>query len=392
MRKIGVYLSAEPYFGGTYQYNLSIIDALAYLDREKYEIFAFYYDESWEPIIPNYFLKVRSKKPSILHRIASKFYRLIDSGDEGLRRFDAVFNYSARLINKSQCEIVIYPSQDKMSYLTSKKSLTSIHDLMHRYESHFEEYQNKETLARDKHYRMICAHSCGILVDSFIGKRQVVESYGLEANRIYRLPFVPPSYLLESNEVEIFKKYDIPEKYIFYPAQFWEHKNHIRLIEAINILKVRKINVNLVLVGSRKNAYKRVLKKIAEFSLEERIKILGYVSNDEIFTLYKNAIAMVFASIIGPTNIPPVEAMLCGCPLICSNAYAMPEQTGDAALLFDPLDSIELANCIERVWTDSNLRTTLKNKGYEKIKEYNQTDFNILLKEIIDSNITDEVS
>jgi glycosyltransferase involved in cell wall biosynthesis len=383
LKKIGIYLASEPFFGGTYQYNLSIIRALTNLDEKKYEICAFYYDESWDTLVPDSFIRIKSQKPSFLFRVASKIYRLIDRSDGGLRRFDSVFNTSAHLINKSGCDLIIYPSQDKMAYLTSVKSLTAIHDLMHRYESHFEEYQHGEIISRDKHYRMICEYSDGILVDSAIGKTQVIESYNIDCNKVFILPFVPPNYLLESKEVDIYSKFNLPKKFIFYPAQFWEHKNHLRLIEAIEILKNKNIDVNLVLVGSQKNNYKKVVNKISEYALEDRVQILGYVSNDEIYTLYKKAIGMSFVSLIGPTNIPPMEAMLCGCPLICSNVYAMPDQTGDAALLIDPFDANAIANAIELIWFNDNLRLELKNKGLVKAKEYNQSDFNLLFENII---------
>jgi len=382
--KIGVYLASDPFFGGTYQYNLSIIDALDNLEKKGYSICAFYYTESWESIVPNSFEKFRLSKPSLLFKICSKLYRYVDTSVEGARRFDKVFNSSANVINRSECDIIIYPSQDKMSYLTKGKSLTAIHDLMHRYESHFEEYQGSEISARDKHYKMICEYSNGILVDSKIGREHVVESYGVDRSKIFKLPFVPPSYLIESKGDEIFKKFNLPERFVFYPAQFWEHKNHLRLIEAIEILKRRGVRVNLVLVGSQKNSFQSVLDHIGIYGLEDRVKILGYVSNDEILTLYREAVAMVFVSLIGPTNIPPVEALVTGCPLICSNAYAMPEQIGDAAIFFDPLDSNQIANSIELVWKDEILREQLRNKGFEKIKEYGQNDFNILIEQIID--------
>ena len=110
---------------------------------------------------------------------------------------------------------------------------------------------------------------------------------------------------------------------------------------------------------------------------------MGYVSNEEMASLYKNAVAMVFASLIGPTNIPPVEAMIMGCPLVCSNAYGMPEQVGDGALLMDPKDPSDMAEKIELVWRDVQIRKTLINFGLQKIKEYSQAEFNKKLENIV---------
>lgn len=374
MIHIGIYLASEPYGGGTYQYNLSVIHALESFDKRKYKITAFYHNEDWNKVIPKSFNKVTSGRPLIL-RAMGRIYKIIDRSAEGWRRFASVFNPIVNKINNSSCDIIIYPSQDTASYQTNKKSLSTIHDLMHRYESHFEEYQNAEYDRREKHYSMMSQYANGILVDSKIGKQQVVESYGVDEKKVFVLPFVPPLYLLNTKDVDVKTKYNLPDKYIFYPAQFWEHKNHINLLEAIKILKDQSLDVNLVLVGSKKNNYERVLKKIDELGLFNNIFILGYVSNDDMASLYQNAVATAFVSLIGPTNIPPMEALALGCPLICSNAYAMPEQVGDAALLVNPKNPQDIADKIKKIYLDEGLSINYIQAGYKKIEEYGQKEF-----------------
>ena len=122
---------------------------------------------------------------------------------------------------------------------------------------------------------------------------------------------------------------------------------------------------------------------IKELDVEKNIFILGYVSNEEMASLYKKAVAMVFASLIGPTNIPPVEAMIMGCPLVCSNAYGMPEQVGDGALLINPRDPSDIAEKIESVWNNAQIRRELIDFGLRKIEGYSQNEFNKKLENII---------
>lgn len=382
MINIGIYLASEPSSGGTYQYNLSIISALNSFDKSKFKITAFCHHEDWKKQIPESFELVVVER-SIVLRALGRIYKIFDRSTEGFRRFAWLFNPIIRHINNSDCDLVIYPSQDTVSFQTTKKSLSTIHDLMHRYESHFEEYQNGEYERREKLYSMMCKYTDGILVDSNIGKQHVIESYNIDENKVFVLPFVPPTYLLESINIDVKSKYSLPEKYLFYPAQFWEHKNHINLLQAVKILKDKNIEVNLVLVGSKKNNYEKVIKKIDAIGLKNNIFVLGYVSNDDMASLYKNALATVFVSLIGPTNIPPMEALTLGSPLICSNAYGMPEQVGDAALLINPKDPLNIADKIEVIIANSEKREEIKQKGLRLITAYDQDKFMSLLEKYI---------
>lgn len=373
MKYIGLFLSSEPRAGGVQQYSLSIIKALDSFDKAEYKIQCFYFNREWESDIPADFLKVQLNR-YFFDRAIGYLVRKI-SMSYRLWRWIGAHSRVAKIINDSDCEAVIFPAQDALSYQVQKKTIATIHDLMHRYESHFQEYQGKECEIRDEHYKGICHYSHLILVDSQIGRDHVAESYGRDY-KVGILPFVAPSYLLETNSIDFSKKYSLPKRYIFYPAQFWEHKNHLTLLRALKILRVRNITVNLFLVGSKKNYYENVISAIEEFGLKSQVHILGYVSNQEMHSLYKQAIGMVFPSLIGPTNIPPMEALLMGCPLICSNAYAMPAQVGDAALLFDPKSAEMLADKIEIVWTDDLTREMLSKLGQDKIKQYSQANFN----------------
>lgn len=379
---IGIYLAAGPSGGGVYQYNLSMIKALESLDPLQYDITVFYFDPSWDGIIPTYFSKVKIIW-NYFNRIYSKLYWIFNN-TPNTRINRGYFLPAINAINASNCDIVIYPSQDELTYQTNKRSISTIHDLMHRYETHFEEFHEEEFERRELLYSSICKNSSAILVDSQVGKKHVTESYSVDEDKVFVLPFVPPFYLLNSEEVDVKTKYRLPDKYIYYPAQFWEHKNHINLFKALKILKDEGVDIDLVLVGSKKNNYEKSMATIKALDLSDRVHVLGYVSNIDIYSLYKNAIAMTFVSVAGPTNIPPMEALLTGCPLICSNAYGMPEQVGDAALLINPIDPIDIARKIKLILQDKNIRDELKMKGFKRTKEYGQKEFDLLLCNMID--------
>ena len=110
---------------------------------------------------------------------------------------------------------------------------------------------------------------------------------------------------------------------------------------------------------------------------------LGYVPNEDITEIYRRARAMVMPTFFLFLNIPPLEALAIGCPTAVSNVYGMPEQVGDAALLFDPNKVDEIAAAIYKLWTDDYLCNSLIEKGLRKAKAWGQPQFNNRLEKIV---------
>lgn len=374
MIRVGIYLVCEPYSGGVYQYSLSILSSLESYDKTKYKVTVFIHNEDWIKHLPNNFDIVLTSR-TLVSKLFGRLYPLLDRYLGGAKRFAPYFNPLVAEINNSGCDLVIFPSQDALSYQVTKKSLVAIHDLMHRYEPHFEEYQHGEFDRRERHYSLICKYASGILVDSNIGKSHVLESYQPPDSKVHILPFVPPFYLLDAVNVNVKKKYSLPDSYIFYPAQFWEHKNHINLLLAQKRLKDEGLDIHLVLVGSKKNNYTKVLREIGLLGLQDNVSILGYVSNDDMASLYQSAHATVFVSLLGPTNIPPMEALLVGSPLICSNVYGMPDQVNGAALLVDPKSPVDIAEKIKHSFTNCESAIGRVAQGLNVIESYGVIEF-----------------
>jgi len=184
------------------------------------------------------------------------------------------------------------------------------------------------------------------------------------------------------------KKYRLPEKFIFYPAQFWHHKNHKRLILALEkIKKEKRVEVPLVLTGGFSSSYKEVFKEamnlIKELKMEKQIIYLGYVSELEMVALYKKSLFLVFPTLIGPTSIPPLEAQTLGAPVLCSNLFDMPRQLGEGALYFNPFDVDDMKEKIWQAWRNSSLRERLKEKGKLNAQNYSSEKFAFLWEKAI---------
>ena len=386
MNKIGILLTSPKEVGGIYQYSLSVIEALNLLNKKKNKIEYYYSDKHWEKHLPRNSKRIYINK-GFFKKFLRKLVYSIFPNDMRYLVLKEFLNEEVKAINQSKCDLIIFPSQNITSYQINKKSLSTIHDLMHRYEYKFSEYTKKIIEQRDIHYKNICKFCDGILVDSSMGKNHVVNSYNVEKKKLFILPFIAPKYLMKDNKINVLKKFSIKEKYLFYPAQFWEHKNHINLVKAFkDVLKTNK-NFSLVFCGAKKNYYNEVYKFVVSNNLEKKIYFLGRVPDNIMSSLYSNAIATVYPSLCGPTNIPPLESISLNTPLICSNAYFMKNQIGNSAIFFNPNNYKSISKKINLVLNNEKLRKKLIKNGRKKISEYNINHFSKLLEQSINKLI-----
>ncbi len=245
-------------------------------------------------------------------------------------------------------------------------NILTIWDLAHKIHPYFPEVSiNKEYENREQILNAFIKQATYIIIGNEEGKRQIITFYNIYHNRIKTIP-MPVTSLYIKNVKEnssIITKYNLKNKgYLFYPAQFWAHKNHIRLVKAMLILKNQGSHLKLVLTGSDKGNMQYIQQKIKEMDLASTILILGFVSQEEIITLYKNAYALVYPSFFGPDNLPPLEAMSLNCPVICANTEGMQEQLGNYALYFNPLSEYDIVDKVNFL-NNLKLRLTLTNGG-----------------------------
>ncbi len=386
MKKIGLFLEAESPIGGIYQYNLAVLDAVAAFPVDEYSTVIAYSSDFWDERLQSYKVNKLLIPRGIGGRIIGHGLRLLGFPVTVRRKLFPYFHPMARTLLREQCDLWIFPAQDGWSYEIPVPALGCIHDLMHRYERQFPEVSaNGEYRKREFVFRNICTWTKGVLVDSEVGKKHVIESYGLEERRIHVLPFIAPKYVYSFERPKNFDaRYNLPQKFIFYPAQFWEHKNHKGLLRAIGQLKGMLPDLKLVLAGSRKNAYESVLQLVKDLNLQNDVIFLGYVPDEDITEIYLRARALIMPTFFGPTNIPPLEAFVIGCPVAVSDIYGMREQVGDAALLFNPKSVGEIADCIRRLWNDDDLCSELVAKGKQRDAQWRTEQFNERLRTIIE--------
>ncbi len=382
--------------GGVFQYALTVARCLLeYSHRFTYSIIHFagedprpllgkHYGEMPEVIIPQ---KTISLSRRIIHFLG------LFLGIEPI----LISEIDAQL-ERAGIDLLIAPTPFSYEIPIKTPYLVFIPDLMHRYYPNFPEYRLLTRISRDVVYGYYAANAVTNIVESEQGADDLHKFFAINRAKIEVIPMIPPNYVYDYRQMDleaataIVKKYNLPEKFLFYPAQFWYHKNHLRLIQALAIIK-RKFGtkISLVLVGNagghfQKN-YQNVIAEIEKQQIKDQVIHLGYVSNQEIIALYKKSTALVFPSLIGPTSIPPLEAMVLGVPLACSHLFAAPQQIGEAGVLFNPFDVNEMAEKIYRLWQDDRLRAQLKKRGILRTAGLSPENYARQWEEVIEKSL-----
>jgi len=384
--RIGIWLESNPKIGGGFQYDLTVVSAIKFLvDNypDEYQMFCYTDKEEWiEEIHRNFGGEINSVLAPMFwfERILQKV--LNNTACLGIsisrRLYKTSYRFQSYKIFKDKLDVLISPTTgSKLPFILDIPTITPIHDLMHLFSKEvgvsFKKWYGGKTIrSRERIYRRYAKYVDVLLADSEIGKRHILEAYNsILKSKVEVLPFIPPPYILNhnnpSNNVNVINKYRLPETYFFYPAQFVFDKNHKNLIEAVKLLKEKYNLLSLVLCGAKSNNYDQIVRMVQDQSLSDNIYFLDFVSNNEIIQLYKSCYAFIMPTFFGPTNIPIVEALYLGAPIICSDVFSMPEQVKDAALLIDPHSSQDIADKIDLLLKDKNLRESLIANG-EKIK------------------------
>ena len=256
----------------------------------------------------------------------------------------------ARYLDNSDTDLVYFVTPSMVAReLQVKPYIWTLWDLCHLDSPEFPEVRTSGKFeARDEATGISLRKAALVVVDSEELETNARQSYGITANKFVRISFSPPRGVLEKKA----PKARLPEEivnirgnYVFYPAQLWTHKNHQRIAEAIAILKGRGHDIHAVFVGKDHGAGASLRRSIEALGVADNIHFLGYVDDEMVPELYRASLGLVMASYFGPTNIPPLEALLLDVPVIASSQHI--EQLGDAAIFFNPDDAEELANAIE---------------------------------------------
>jgi glycosyltransferase involved in cell wall biosynthesis len=245
--------------------------------------------------------------------------------------------------------------------------IATVWDLEHRNQPYFPEVSVSGWTwqERDLYYRSTLPRAACVVVGTEEGKRQLERYYAIPSSLIAVVPFSTPSFSPDElrEDSEALSRHGIRSPFVFYPAQFWPHKNHATLLHAIKRLKEQGQCVDLVLTGSDKGNVGHVQAMTRDLGLEDQVRLLGFIDRRTIVTLYRHALTLVFPSFFGPDNLPPLEAFALGCPVVAAALPGTAELFGDAAILLSPTDDAAWAEAVRNLLGDPQRRIELVERG-----------------------------
>ena len=194
MKKIGIYLVEGKKIGGAWQICLAFLEALKRLNKRKYKIYLFQEENIWSQYVSKDIKIVKVKRNKYAKSLTTIFSRFFNNKN-WINYFSHLVDPHIKLINKQNCDIIIFPNQDDNSFKIKSKSLTTIWDLMHIYEDQFSEYNEKEKLRRDRKYQKICDHSSIVVTESVTTKKHIIQNYDINSKKIFIIPLTYPQYL-----------------------------------------------------------------------------------------------------------------------------------------------------------------------------------------------------
>jgi hypothetical protein len=187
--------------------------------------------------------------------------------------------------------------------------IINVWDFGHRDLSEFPETSlNGNFEAREYYYARVLPKAFNILVDSLETKNRIRNIYGIQPNKISVIGFSWIMNYRENNSKKP-KMIQLPEKFFLYPSNYWLHKNHNMLIELFSQQEILNSNINLICVGSDKGNLDSLKSKIAKITPKPRIHFYEKIELEELNYLYEVCLGILYPSLLGPSNIPPLEAL-----------------------------------------------------------------------------------
>jgi glycosyltransferase involved in cell wall biosynthesis len=351
MTHVGIVSVSEPQFGGTFQYSLSMIEALHRIRGHRYTVFTtrhnHAYDHFGSPVV-----RLPATAPTLVRGVGVA---------GGLGRWCELFPRVDKLIAP------IYTTY----LLASRRPYAfTLHDLQERYFP--ENFDLARRLWRYATNNLLARRAARIVCESGHVRDDITRFLGVEAGRVSVIPAPPVSSFLDVDAspaalAAVRARLKLPERYILYPAQFCAHKNHLRLVEALALIVQRHPQVHLALTGTRRFEFDRVMARVEQLGLTQHVTHLGQLEVADLALVYRLASLVAIPTLFESISIPIYEAWIMGVPVCASNVVALPEQLGDAGVLFDPLSVQDIAAKIGALLANEELQRTLVGRGRQRI-------------------------
>ncbi|TET43911.1 glycosyltransferase family 1 protein [candidate division TA06 bacterium] len=360
--RVGIdYKSALPIRVGIGRYTRNLVKSLAELDREnKYLLFCFLFKDYAKKLAMASFpaasnFKVMSAPIPVK---VTRFWanRLNIPIEWLIGSFDVVHFPEP------------YPFRSK-----SARTIVTVHDIGFAL---WPEMFTKEMRALlEKQMRCVVEKVDSIIAVSRTTRSDLLEVYGFDKERIHIIEHgVEESFrpITDSGSLEALRRrYKLPEKFVLCVGTLEPRKNHVRLIQAFQLMCERHTDkYRLVVCGKKGWMYDEIFALAETSRSKETVMFTGYVPDEEMPYLYNLASVVAYPSLYEGFGLPVVEAMACGKPVLTSNRGAMADVAGDSALLVNPEDVNDMAEGLYRLISDDELRERLKLAGRKRASTF----------------------
>lgn len=289
-------------------------------------------------------------------RLAVKAWNLVRPARERLPAERAFLTFS-RLAEDLGIEVLHSPVQLFTKLDFRVPAVLNLHDLQHLH--HPEHFSAGELDTRHRVWARSASLANAIIVSSDFVRQDLVARLALPTSKIHTVPIswnpAVEAGLQRFTAEAARGHYGLPARYAYYPAQFWPHKNHVRLLEALRSVREQRpgADLKLVLTGYRGHAgWPQIEQALARLGLANNVLCLDHVPVEHVAALYQASLFCVIPSTFEGSSQPVIEAQMLGVPVMCSNLPSISELVADrTGLLFDPLDPRDISAKMLR-WVD----------------------------------------
>ncbi len=253
--------------------------------------------------------------------------------------------------------------------------LVTIHDLTHLLDRHYKHAWKSLAYAAPM-LRMSARRAQHIFTVSEYSKNKIVKHLRVDPDKVSVIHNAPAAEFApgdrEEARREVARRFGVVAPFILYVGNLKPHKNVEALMRAYHELLGRRIEVELVLVGSDQSGVHALARLAEELAIAPRL--IANASNEGLAQLYRASEVFVLPSFEEGFGLTVLEAMACGTPVICSGQASLPEVAGDAACYFNPADFHELTDTLEKVLQTPSLQASLRTKGIMRARQFTWTE------------------
>ena len=364
--KISILIEGSPKSGGGFFHSLNSLISISEIKIDYFNFEIIITDPEAEKYLKKYFSKIRLYKRNFIIEYYSELFEI-----EILKNFFEKFKLShpfTSFIKKNDYDFMVFLGPSNLSkYVDNLNYVINIWDLDHKLNNQYPEHRNKLTYEnREKILTNIVFKSFKIIVPHKNNKQDLINFYKCDEKKIYiqhSIPYLSLIYNNNENKDLYKKKFELLEinldkKIIFYPSQFWPHKNHKYLVDVAKKLKKKKDNRFLfVCCGTDKGSLDYILKEIKNNKLDDYFEILPFIEDDDIISLYLNCSSVVMPTFGGPTNLPLYESFFFKKIIFYSNNLIKNDPEFDQCFIgINPDKSSDLVDKLEILFDNSKIK------------------------------------